>query len=109
MYLPDGTAVGYSLLSSEDTVGSKRSQKGRRRAKEPADGWLQPAVRLTKPALTEDDEEQLAQALRAGRSRRRRFLHDSMLRDLAGIVPLLARTRLPCGPIAERNWLLQDL
>ena len=83
MYLPDGRPVGYSLLLEEAvlTAKPKRRSKG---PKEPSTGWQLPPVRQSRAEPSEEEGEQLARALRAGRSRRRRYLHDSLLRDLAG-------------------------
>ena len=83
MYLPDGRPIGYSLLEADQgrAAKPKRRSKG---PKDPSTGWQLPPVRHSRAEPSEEESEQLALALRAGRSRRRRYLHDSLLRDLAG-------------------------
>lgn len=79
MYImPDGRPLGTYLTDTETAKHSASSRRRRRKNGDVAD-WDQ-----GKRTISEVEQAQIDAAMRAGRSRRRRYFNDKLLRDMAG-------------------------
>ena len=83
--MPDGTTLSQLLSNNEAHEPAKRNRKNRT-AK--ADRWERSFRLVRSRPPSEAEQSELDYLYKVGRERRRRFLNDKMLRDMAG--PLTA-------------------
>ncbi len=83
--MPDGTSLNQLLTDSEAHEPQKRNSKNRT-AK--ADRWERSFKLVRTRPVSEAEQSELDFLYKVGRERRRRFLNDKMLRNMAG--PLTA-------------------
>ena len=81
--MPDGTSLNQLLTDSEAHEPQKRNKK---KSTAKADRWER-SFKLVRPT-SEAEQSELDYLYKVGRERRRRFLNDKLLRDMAG--PLTA-------------------
>lgn len=83
MYLmPDGRPLRAHLADME--AAKLESSRTRRRKAGGDDKWQQWTSLTGTSALSAEEQAQVDSAMRTGRSRRRRFFNDKLLRDMAG-------------------------
>lgn len=78
--MPDGTTLSQLLSNNEAHEPAKRSKS--RTAK--ADQWERSFKLVRNRPTSESEQSELDFLYKVGRERRRRFLNDKMLRDMAG-------------------------
>lgn len=83
--MPDGSSLSQLLTDHEAHEPQKRS---RRKGTAKADRWERSFKMVRNRPPTEAEQSELDYLYKVGRERRRRFLNDKMLRDMAG--PLTA-------------------
>lgn len=83
--MPDGTSLSQLLTESEANAPPRKSKKNRT-AK--ADRWERSFKLVRSRPASEAEQSELDFLYKVGRERRRRFLNDKLLRDMAG--PLTA-------------------
>ena len=88
--------MGYSLLQHDAPAAPRRS-KG---PKNPKDGWKRAELWEKNIPFGEEDEAQLERALKSGRGRRRRFFHDRLLKDIAGVLLAADQEVQPGSPFS---------
>lgn len=83
--MPDGTSLSQLLTDNAAHEPQKRSRK---KSATKADRWERSFKLVRKEPTSEAEQSELDYLYKVGRERRRRFLNDKLLRDMAG--PLTA-------------------
>ena len=100
--MPDGSTLAQALNQQAQHEPSRKSRK-QKTAK--ADRWEQSFKLIRQHPASQTEQTELDYLYRVGRERRRRFLNDKLLRDMAG--PLTAREMeglFKPAPFGESNY-----
>ena len=99
--MPDGSTLAQALNQHEQTEPQKKSRKQKNSK---ADRWERSFKLIRDRPASQVEQTELDYLYRVGRERRRRFLNDKLLRDMAG--PLTARdmeSLFKPAPFGESN------
>lgn len=99
--MPDGTTLAQAVKQHEQTEPQRKSRKQKNSK---ADRWERSFKLVRDRPTSQVEQTELDYLYRVGRERRRRFLNDKLLRDMAG--PLTARdmeSLFKPAPFGESN------